>query len=181
MKLRHFIAALILFSGACSGTKNGLTEVKTPFSGNRYESNPKWFRSTGSGESIDLETSRSKAMLLAKQRLASSVETNMKSVAENYAGERTAGETTADFNARFQSLTREVLNTVLVDASVFDQKTYQKQDKNYISYVAMEARKKTIYAKIKERATLQKSLSEKDKAEISKMIDKAIVDLDDKD
>lgn len=164
---------------ACSPKMEGLTEVKSPFTGNRYETNGKWVRGTGSGESMNLETSRDKAMLSAKQRLASGVQTQIKSVSENYKGERQADATTGDFNERFQSLTREVMNQVLVEVQTIDEKTYQKKDKNYISYVALEARKKTIYKKLKEIAMQRSSLSDADKKRVQDMIDQAIKDLDD--
>lgn len=157
----------------------GMNEVKEPFSGSRYESNGKWFRATGSGESINLETSKERADLLAKQRMAASIQTQIKSVSEDYKGERQADNSIGDFNDRFQSLTREVLNQILVEVQTIDKKTFQKTDHTYITYVALEARKKTIYKKLKEVSLTQKSLSEKDKKQVEEMIDKAIKNLND--
>jgi hypothetical protein len=159
----------------------GLTEVKTPFSGNKYESNARWFRAVASGESMNLETSKDKALLQAKQRLASDIQTQIKNVSENYKNERQVGENLGDFNERFQSLTREVMSQILVEVQTIDSKVYQAKNKNYITYVALEARKKTVYKRLKEIAMANTSLSEKDKAQVQKMIDASIQNLNDGD
>ena len=73
-KISTVFLALVIISG-CSFKMAGMKEVKEPFSGSKYASNGRWFRGTGSGESMNLETSKDKAMLSAKQRLASGVQT----------------------------------------------------------------------------------------------------------
>lgn len=182
MKKILLFAFIAMVAFACGTNKKkateGLTEIKGPFSGNKYESNRRYFRATGSGESINLESSRSQAMLLAKQRLASSVQTQIKSVQEAYSSDRKA-EGGTEFEERFQNLTREVLNQIIVDVSTIDEKTFQKSDGTYITYLALEARKKTTYKKLKEIAKQRTTLSDKDKKYIEDMIDSAIKDLDD--
>jgi hypothetical protein len=120
-------------------------------------------------------------MLSAKQRLASSVQTQIKNVSESYKGERQVEGSIGDFNERFQQLTREVMSQILVEIDVIDEKQYKTKQNNYITWVALEARKKTIYKKLKQQAKMQRSLSEKDKETIEKMIDEAIKDLEDND
>lgn len=166
---------------ACKTAPEGMTEVKSPFSGNKYESNNRWFRATASGESMNLETSKDKALLSAKQRLAGQIQTQVKSVSESYKGERQAGNTLDEYNERFQQLTREVMNQVLVEAQIFDTKTYTTKDKRYVTYIALEARKKSVYKKLREIAQTRATLSEADKKYISDMLDKAIKDLHDGD
>ncbi len=179
--MKKIIVVLIAVSMvvACKTKMPGLTEVNTPFTGNKYESNKKWARGIGSGESMSLETSKDKARLTAKQRLASDVQSQLKNVTENYKGERNADGSIGDFNERFQQLTREVMNQILVEVQTIDEKLYQNDKKNYITWVALEARRKTIYKKLKEQVKLKASLSEKDKEVIEKMIDQAIVELED--
>jgi len=172
-----FLGLLLIYG--CSFKMPGLKEVKEPFTGGKYESNGRWFRGTGSGESMSLETSKDKAMLLAKQRLAAGVQTQMKTVSEEYKGERQADKAMGDFNDRFQSLTREVMSQVLIEVQMIDSKTFQKSDRTYICYVALEARKKTLYKKLKEIAAQKTSLSDKDKKYIQEMMEKAIKNLDD--
>ena len=103
----------------------------------------------------------------------------MKQVSEDYSNERRVGNNLGDFNERFQQLTREVLNEVLVDINIIGDKVFQKEDNTYVSYVALEARKKTVFKKLKEIASLTTSLNDKDKQIIKEMIDKSIKDLDD--
>lgn len=182
MKLFSMMFLAVAIAGiGCKTKMPGMTEVNTPFKGNKYESNKRWVRAVASGESMSLETSKDKAMLTAKQRLASSMQTEIKQVAENYKGERQVDGTIGDFNERFQQLTREVMSQLLVEVQTIDEKVYQNDQKNYVTWVALEARKKTIYKKLKEQAKMRQSLSEKDKAVIEQMIDSAIKDLEDQD
>lgn len=166
---------------ACKTVPDGMTEVKTPFSGNKYESNNRWFRATASGESMNMETAKDKALLTAKQRMASQIQTQIKNVSESYKGERQADQTLGEFNERFQSLTREVMSQILVDVNLFDTRTFQTKDKKYVIYVALESRKKVVYQKLKEIAQTRSSLSEADRKYIQQMLDKTIQDLGDND
>ena len=172
-----FLGIILIYG--CSFKMPGMKEVKEPFTGGKYESNGRWFRATGSGESMSLETSKDKALLLSKQRLAAGVQTQIKTVSEEYKGERQADNASGDFNDRFQSLTRELMSQILIEVQIIDSKTFQKTDRTYISYVALEARKKTLYKKLKEISAQKTSLSDKDKKYIQEMMDKAIKNLDD--
>lgn len=181
MKNYILLWAVLLGITACKSNQT-LTEVKTPFKGNAYESNNRWFRATGSGESMNQETSKDKAMLTAKQRLAAAIQTQIKQVSENYKGERMVGEDLGDFNERFQQLTREVMNQVLVDVRVVEEKTYMAMhNHHYITWVAMEARKRDVYKRLKELAAARSTLSDKDKAYLKHMLDEALKELPDED
>ncbi|MCU0421599.1 MAG: hypothetical protein MUC81_02220 [Bacteroidia bacterium] len=175
MKNYLFISVALLLVVSCKPKLDGMQEVKTPFKGNKYESNNRWWRAVASGESTNLQTSRDKAMLSAKQRLASSVQTQIKSLSENYVGERQVGENLGDFNERFQQLTREVLNQIIVDIRLIDEKTFKSEKSNqYTTWLAIEAKKSTTYKKLKEIALQRNNISDKDKKVIQEMIDKAI-------
>ncbi len=175
------LSVLAIIGFGCKTKMPGMTEVNTPFKGNKYESNKRWVRAVASGESMSLETSKDKALLTAKQRLAGSMQTEIKQVSENYKGDRQVDGTIGDFNERFQQLTREVMSQILVEVQIINEKVYQNDKKNYVTWVALEARKKTIYKKLKEQAKLRQSLSDKDKAVIEQMIDSAIKDLEDEE
>lgn len=118
---------VLIMVASCSSQKNGLTEVKTPFKGNAYESNRRFFRSVASGESISLETAKSKALLTANQRIASLVQTEIKNVTENYLNERKDGANLGDYGERFQQLTREVMATSINGMRTIDEKIYQNK------------------------------------------------------
>lgn len=180
--MKNYVIALLsilIIGTACNSSKDGLKKVKTPFSGSSYESNRRFFRSVASGESINLETARSKAMLTANQRLASSVQTEIKNVSESYQNERNVDGQLGNFGERFQQLTREVMSTTLIGSNKMDEKVFQKSDNTYQVWVAMELRKREMYKKLKEQALAKNTLSEKEKKAISEMIDKSISELDD--
>ena len=176
--MKKLIIALSVFAlilGSCKTKQKGMTEVNEVFSGNKYEGNNRFFRATGSGESSDLETAKDKALLLSKQRLASSVQTQIKQVAENYKGDVQDASNIGDFKQRFQQLTREVLNQIIVEINVIDQKTFRRDGNgNYVSHVALEAKKKAVYLKLKEIASARTGLSQKDKDAVQQMIDETI-------
>ena len=172
--------AIGLLTSACS-TFNGNKVIKTPFTGGSYESNRRFFRSVASGESVNLETAKSKAILTATQRLAASVQTEVKSVTENYQNERNIGGNLGDFGERFQQLTREVMSTKIMGASIHGEKVFQQKDKTYQVWIAMELRKRELYKRLKQQAQLDKKLSDAQRKAVGEMIDKQIEDLDDKD
>jgi hypothetical protein len=177
----YFPLSLLLILSACASSKNGLNQVKIPFKGNAYESNRRFFRTVASGESINLETARSKALLIANQRIAASVQTEIKNVTENYLNERKDGNQLGDYGERFQQLTREVMSTSINGMRTFDEKIYSMPNKSYQVWVAVEARKKEIYKRMKQTAKERSSLSEKEKAAIAEMIEKAIEETGDLD
>lgn len=174
-------AWILLSIVACKSSFNGMEQVKIPFKGNAYESNRRFFRSVASGESINMETARSKALLTANQRIASSVQTEIKNVTENYLNERKDGAQLGDYGERFQQLTREVMSTSINGMRTFDEKIFMKPDKTYVVWVAVEARKKEIYKRMKQQAKERSTLSEKEKKAIDEMIDKAIAETGDTD
>ncbi len=173
--MKNIFVVGLIFLMACGSSKNGMQEIKGPFDGSSYRSNGRFFRAVASGESQQMETAKSKALLLANQRLASAVQTEMKSVSESYVNERNLG-TPADFGERFQQLTREVLSTSLSDVRTIGNKTYLRKDNVYVQWVALEMHKKDYYKKIQLRLADQKNLSEKEKKVVEKMIEKAIED-----
>ena len=93
MKLSSLIALAIL-SGCASSRPYG-SKVSEPFQGSSYQSNNRFFRGTGKGESSSDNIARSKADIVAKTELAGQVNTTMKQVADQYLGQ-TQNERAAD-------------------------------------------------------------------------------------
>ena len=112
MKLQLFLAVLAILSG-CSNNPMG-KKVKEPFQGNAYESNNRFFRGTGKGESSQDNIARGKADIEAKAVLAGQVNTTMKQVADQYMGQ-TENADAADVADKFQSLIRQVMSTDIAD------------------------------------------------------------------
>src|SRR6187455_3516176 len=102
MKLTYgFVFVSLLMLSACSSGILG-KKVKEPFQGNAYESNNRFWRSTGKGISSQDNIARGKADIDAKSQLAGQVNTTMKQVADQYLGQ-TENEKGADVADKFQS------------------------------------------------------------------------------
>src|SRR5690349_2909062 len=107
---------LLVSLPACKGKKTTAagTRVDKPFTGNKYESNNRFFRGTGTGVSVKETIARGKSDLDAKNQLAGQVGTNIKAVTDQYLGQ-TENAQAADVAEKFQQLVREVMNTQLAD------------------------------------------------------------------
>lgn len=146
-------------------------KVKEPFSGNAYESNNRFFRASGKGESSSENIARGKADMDAKTILAGQVNTTMKQVADNYMGQ-TENERGADVAEKFQSLARQVMNTEMADLRKIGEKKYYNQKENrYTVFMAYEIKKNAMFRFMKKQAQLDNSINEKQQALIQKILD----------
>jgi len=132
------LGLILLFSVlivSCGSNQYG-DKVKDPFSGSKYESNNRWFRAIGKGESQKDNIAKSKADLAAKTELAGQVETTVKQVADQYLGEVGMGGAT-EITDKFASLSRQVMNTTIADLRKFDEeKFYDSDDDKYTVFIA---------------------------------------------
>jgi len=139
-----FFAALgvmIMFSGCKSKEKvakaPGEELIEVHCSGPEYFANAEYFRANQVGESLDQATAKKKAMSNARADLASSVETTIKGVIDNYVNSRELNNV-EEVEERFESLTREVINQKLTGVRTICEKTAKTTDGNYKTYVALE-------------------------------------------
>lgn len=182
MKTKIYIFPLVvalLFGAAQVSCKSTFgTKVKQPMSGSKYESDKKWFRAVGSGESVKDNIARDKAELDAKQRLASQVGTNMKRVADQYLGQ-TENANSADVADKFQSLVREVMNTSIADLRKFDEEVFYTDDDTYRIFVAYEIKKKDMLKFMKKQAKLDKKIDDLTRKRIEEIIDEELKQYED--
>jgi hypothetical protein len=172
MKSRFLLSALVLLV-ACSPGPMG-KKVKEPFQGNAYESNNRFFRASGKGESVKDNIARGKADIEAKAQLAGQVNTTMKQVADQYLGQ-TENENAADVADKFQSLVREVMNTDLADLrKIGEQKYFDDTDKKYTVFMAYEIKKNAMLRYMKKQAKVDETVNERQRALIEKIIDQEI-------
>ena len=172
MKPHILIIAVIILS-ACSESQLG-KKVKEPFRGNAYESNSRFFRATGKGESVKDNIARGKADIEAKSLLAGQVNTTMKQVADQYLGQ-TENADAADVADKFQSLVREVMSTEIADLrKIGEQKYFDEKDRNYTVFIAYEIKKKAMLLFMKKQAKVDKTVNERQRALIEKIIDEEI-------
>jgi len=147
------------------------SKVKEPFTGNAYESNNRFFRGTGKGESSADNIARSKADIEAKTVLGGQVNTTMKQVADNYVGQ-TENEKGADVAQKFQSLAREVMNTELADLrKIGEKKYYNEKEKKYTVFIAYVIKKNQMFKFMKKQAKLDNTINEQQQALIQKILD----------
>lgn len=141
-------------------------KVKEPFTGSKYESSSRFFRGTGKGVSVKDNIARSKADLEAKNQLAAQVSTTMKNVTDQYLGQ-TEDANAADVADKFQSLTRQVMNTGLADLRKIGEEKYS-DGTNYTVFVAYEINKNAMFRFMKKQA---KTDSKIDKVTLKAMED----------
>jgi hypothetical protein len=169
----HLILLALIFLAACSPGPMG-KKVKEPFQGNAYESNNRFFRATGKGESVKDNIARGKADIEAKAQLAGQVNTTMKQVADQYLGQ-TENEDAADIADKFQSLVREVMNTNLADLrKIGEQKYFDATENKYTVFIAYEIKKNAMLRYMKKQAKVDKTVNERQRALIEKIIDEEI-------
>lgn len=181
MKPQIKLLAIVLFTAA--GCASGVLgkKVKEPFQGNAYESNNRFFRSSGKGESSQDNIARGKADIEAKQMLAGQVNTTMKQVADQYLGQTENAEA-ADVADKFQSLVREVMNTDIADLRKIGEKKYfNKKDNKYTVFIAYEIKKNAMFRFLKKQAKTDKKVSERQRELIEKIIDEELKKADEAD
>ncbi len=170
-KLICFIALAIL--SACAAGPFG-SKVKEPFQGSSYQSNNRFFRGTGKGESSSDNIARSKADLEAKTQLAGQVNTTIKQVSDQYLGQA-QNERAADVADKFQSLVREVMNTRIANLrKIGEEKYFNKAENKYTVYIAYEINKTDMFNFLKKQALVNKTIDERQQEVIQKVLDEEL-------
>ena len=182
-----FTAASLLFAvPGCKGSKKTTaagTKVEMPFTGNKYESNNRFFRGTGMGVSVKQNIARSKSDLEAKNQLASQVGTNIRAVTDQYLGQ-TENANNADVADKFQSLVREVMSTQIGDLRKMGEETRLNETTgDYTVYTAYEIKKNAMFRFMKKQAQTNTKLDEAARKRIEEILDEEIkkADLEDHD
>ena len=118
-----------------------------------------YFRAYASANGQNLNLARQKAMLIAKQNMAASINTTIKTVTDNYISERTFNDD-SEFEAKFENLTREVVNQKLTNIEVICEKQSVTKDGKYNKFIAIQVDKEILLNGI------QSSLSKNKKMQI---------------
>jgi hypothetical protein len=165
------LSLMVLVITGCSNPLG--KSVKEPFSGSKYESNNRYYRSTGNGLSKMDNVAQSQAELRARQQLAQQVQTYFEVVTDDYQ-RSTTGDHVDDAMNRFESLAREITNTKLADIRIIGSEKYMAEDGSYTCYVAMEIKKGAMYRYLKKQVKLDKQISEAELQEIDALLDQLI-------
>ena len=173
MKTKLFLLTLIAFISACSSGTLG-KKVKEPFRGSAYESNNRFFRGTGKGESSADNIARGKADVEAKAVLAGQVNTTMKQVTDQYLGQ-TENANAADVADKFQSLVRETMNTDVADLrKIGEEKYFNKKENKYTVFIAYEIKKNAMFRFMKKQAKTDQKIDERQQEIIQKILDEEL-------
>jgi hypothetical protein len=172
-----FLLLTIVILASCSSGILG-KKVKEPFQSSAYESNNRFFRGTGKGESSQDNIARSKADLEAKAVLGGQVNTTMKQVADQYLGQ-TQNENAADVADKFQSLVRQVMNTDMADLrKIGEEKFFNAKENKYTVFIAYEIKKNAMFRFMKKQAKVDEKISERQREVIEKILDEQIAKAD---
>ncbi len=116
---------------------SGEKEVVVPCSGPDFFTSNKVFRANSIGESMDQVTSKKKALTNARNELAQSIQTTVKTVTDNYTNSREMNKR-EELEQRFETLNREVVEQTLSGVRTICEKLVQTKEGNYKTYIALE-------------------------------------------
>ena len=173
--MKTYITCLlaVLALSSCSSSPFG-QKTKEPFRGSAYESNNRFFRGTGKGESSSDNIARRKAGVEAKGILAGQVNTTIKEVSDQYLGQ-TQNDKAADVADKFQSLVREVMNTNISDLrKIGEEKYFDKKQNKYTVFIAYEIKKSAMFSFMKKQAQANQAINESQKETIQKILDEEL-------
>ncbi len=149
------LSAIGVFVIGCKGSKDvaapkGEVEIIVPCSGPDYFTTNKAFRANSIGESSDQVTSKKKALANARNELAASIQTTVKTVTDNYVNSREFNNK-EEIEERFESLNREVVNQKLSGITTICEKLVKTQEGRYKTYIAIELSADALVAEYNER------------------------------
>ncbi len=135
----------------------GEKEVVVPCSGPDYFTNAKVFRANSIGESMDQVTSKKKALTNARNELAQSIQTTVKTVTDNYTNSREMNRR-EELEQRFEQLNREVVDQTLQGVRTICEKLVQTKEGNYKTYIAIELSADELVKQYNERLSKDERL-----------------------
>ncbi len=168
-----FFLSTVFFMSSCkSSSKAYGKETKDPFSSGKYMSDKKHFRASGKGQSSKDNVAEKKADIDAKAEIASQVNVTMKEIADAYISQ-SEYDNSAEVFEKFQSLSREVVNTNLSDLRKVDQKKYYNGER-YTVFVLYEINKKEMFKYMKKQAKTQQYVDKKTEKLIQDIIEEEL-------
>jgi hypothetical protein len=155
-------ASLVLLNTSCGGPKKmeateDSQEVILPLSGKEFQSDKEFYRAKASGKSPDIATAKKIALNNAKAEVAGLISSKIKTVTDNYTNQRSVADA-QDFESKFETMTREVVNQQLVDVSIIGEKLFKKGS-TYDYWIGIEVSKKSILEGINNGITKNQKLA----------------------
>lgn len=155
------VVAAAAVIGGCGGKKpslpSGETAVTIPCSGPEFFTTKEAFRANSLGESMDLVTSKKKALTNARNELAQAINTTVKTVTDNYVNSRSMNNK-EELEQRFESLNREVVDQTLSGIVTKCEKQSKTPEGNFRTYIAIELSAADLISKYNERLSKDERL-----------------------
>ncbi|PWD99266.1 hypothetical protein [Marinilabilia rubra] len=117
---------------------------------NKGQSDKNYFRASAMSTSADLSLAKEKALLQAKQRLVTLINSNTKSVTDRYVNEREIGDA-SEFEQKFENMTREVADETINNIVVICEKASVMDNGKYHGFVAIEVHRDDVLKGIDDR------------------------------
>lgn len=152
-----FALALSVVFTVISCKSNKVEEVEIPCSTASLKSKQGVMRASQSAIHSHESESREIALLNAKRRLASNLESKIKSVVDKYSQTREIGGV-SEFNQKIEGLTREVVNKRLSWVEIICEKMMLTKDDQYKTYIAVEMNIENILADLDSQISNDKKL-----------------------
>jgi hypothetical protein len=150
------LAALPILNG-CKSSRSLGKELDEPFTEKKYHSDKKYLRASSDAISENSEFSEEKALLLAKEKLASSIQSVLKSVTSRYANDREIGNK-SDFEQKVENETRDVVKLKMNNVVEMDKKKFQQKDKQFHCYVVIEILRDDVLKSVDDRLSKSSEL-----------------------
>lgn len=154
------VAVAVLLIAGCKGKEKlpqGEQEIIVPCSGPDFFTNNKYFRANSIGESQDQVTSKKKALTNARNELAQSIQTTVKTVTDNYVNSREMNNK-EQVEERFESLNREIVDQTITGVRTLCEKLVKTEQGTYKTYVAIELSADELVSKYNERLSKDEML-----------------------
>ncbi len=174
------IATIAVVVIGCKGKEpkapKGEVEIEVPCSGPDYFTTNKVFRSNSIGESMDQVASKKKALTNARNELAASIQTTVKTVTDNYMNSREFNNK-EELEERFESLNREIVDQKLRGIRTICEKLVKTGEGRFKTYIAIELSADDLVSEYTERLSKDEKLKidydyEKFKETFDKEMDK---------
>lgn len=145
VRIIGFVIALAMLNVfvSCKNTKSvakapaGEEDVNLYCHGPEYSSNATTFRYSAVGTSMDMMTSKNKALSEARAGLAAQIETKVSRVIDNYV-KSAEHQNKEDLEKRYEGLSREVVKQKLAGTVSVCEKMTKTKDGTYKTYVCVE-------------------------------------------
>ncbi len=160
--LPGLLIASALLLDSCKGKKSqptpkGEVEIVVPCSGPDFFTTKDAFRANSIGESMDQVTSKKKALANCRAELASSIQTTVKAVTDNYVNSREFNNK-EEVEERFEQLNREVVNQKIQGTRTICEKLVKTEEGKYKTYIAIELSADDLVSEYNERLSKDERL-----------------------